>query len=322
MKGVILDLDTLSSHDLVLDNLQLQLEEWEYYPYTHQADVAERIKTADVVLTNKVPISRAVMVQAKQLKLIAVMATGTDVVDIKAADDCGVSVCNAVAYSTASVAQHTLMLILSLCTRLIDYTHAVDRGDWQKSHSFCLLDYPIQELAGKKLGIIGYGNLGRKVASIAKAFDMEVLIAESFSEKEGRSQELRLSMPELLAQADVISLHCPLTPQTQQLINANAISLMKPSAMLINTARGGLIDDIALISALKEGRLAGAAIDVLDKEPPSDDSLLLQGDIPNLIVSPHIAWASRESRQRLIDQLADVINAFRGGKPINVVTVG
>lgn len=319
-KAVILDLDTLGPDDLDLTELYSQAGNWQVYGNTAKQHVAERIANAEIVLTNKVPIDAACMAHAKQLKLIVVMATGTNNIDLKTAVRAGITVCNAVNYSTAAVVQHTFALILALTTRLLDYTRAVDRGDWQQSDTFCMLDYPITELAGKNIGIIGYGNLGCKVAAVAQALDMQVLVAESLSAS-GRDIGFdRMPIEQLMTEADIVTLHCPLTEATRHLINAKKLAQMKPSALLINTARGGIVDEQALAKALQAGTIAGAALDVLAEEPPGLNSLLLQGDTPNLLVSPHIAWASRESRQRLVAQLVAVIKAYRRGKPVQVVS--
>jgi glycerate dehydrogenase len=214
------------------------------------------------------------------------------------------------------VVQHVYALILALSTKLLDYSSAVHNGDWQKSENFCLLDYPIEEIAGKKLGIIGYGTLGRAVAQVAPALGLEVLICQHLH---GKADTDRLALDELLARADIISLHLPLNEHTANLIAEREISLMKPDALLINTGRGGIVDEPALAVALKQNRIAGAGIDVLATEPPVDGSPLLEASIPNLIITPHTAWASRQSRQRLVDQIADNIQSFLAGDVLNRV---
>ncbi|WP_339667997.1 D-2-hydroxyacid dehydrogenase [Dasania marina] len=314
MKGVILDFDTLAADDLQLSNLMQQLDDWAIYPSTTPEQLMERIADVEVVLSNKVKLNAETIKQNSQLKLIVAMATGTDHIAVAEATAQGIVVCNARAYSTASVAQHTLTLMLALSTRLLDYHAAVQRGDWSKNNFFCLLDYPIQELAGKTLGLIGYGNLAKKVAAMAQAFDMEILIAESLTGRQ--NQTGRLPLNSLLAQADIVSLHCPLSEHTRNLIGAEQLALMKPTALLINTARGGIVDEQALAQALTAGTIAGAAMDVLATEPPPADSILLQKEIPNLIITPHSAWASQGSRQRLVDQLAAIISAFKKGHAI------
>jgi len=226
-------------------------------------------------------------------------------------------VCNVRGYATPAVVQHVFALILALRTRLVDYRRAVADGRWQRSPHFCLLDYPIRELTGSKLGIVGYGELGKAVARVAEAFGMQVLISQRPG---GPERPGRLPLHELLHQVDILSLHCPLTPQTQGLIGGEALKLMRPDALLINAARGGIVDEAALASALRAGRLGGAGIDVLTEEPPLRGSPLLETGVPNLIVTPHIAWASRESRQRLVDEVARNIQAFLAGRPRNLVS--
>lgn len=319
MKGVILDLDTLAADDLDVSHLMQQLDDWSIYPNTSPEQLEERVADADVVLSNKVKIGSSAIKSCTQLKLIAAMATGIDHIDIVSAKEHGVLVCNARNYSTTSVAQHTMALILALSTRLLDYDRAVVSGDWHRNHVFCLLDYPINELAGKTLGIIGYGHLAKKVEVMAKAFDMRIIVSESLNPLSSNNNGSRLPLEKLLALSDVVSLHCPLTEQTRNLMNAERLSLMKSTALLINTARGGVVNESDLADALKQGVFAGAALDVLSQEPPTSESILLQGDIPNLIVTPHSAWASHESRQRLIDQLASVISAFVDGGSVQQV---
>jgi glycerate dehydrogenase len=316
MKAVILDYASLAPADLDLSVLRSSIPEWEIYESTEPEQTAERIRDADIVFSNKVFIGAEEMRTASQLKLIAVMATGTNNVDLPAATAKGITVCNAVGYSTPSVVQHTFALLLALVTKLPDYQRDVQAGTWQKSPFFCLLDYPVMELAGKTIGIIGYGTLGKAVADIAKAFGMKVLVAASSS---GRIEADRLPLTELLPQVDVLTLHCPLSDQTRNLLNAETMKLMKKGALIVNTARGGIVDDQALADALSSGHLGGAGIDVIAKEPPRDGNPLLAADVPNLILTPHTAWASRESRQRLIDQLHQVVQAFLNGSPINKV---
>lgn len=316
MKAVILDLDTLAPNDLDLSALMAQVDDWQLYPHTTPSQLSERIADADIVLSNKVVLNAEAIASAKRLKLIVVMATGVNNIDLEAAKIKEVMVCNALGYSTASVVQHCFALMLALATRLLDYQQAVRCGDWQASPHFCLLDYPVVELAGKTLGIIGYGELGKKVAAIARAMDMQVIVAESLH---GASNEGRVPLKALLAQSDVISLHCPLTARTRNLIDCHALATMKRGSLLINTARGGIVDESALVQALQSGHLAGAGIDVLATEPPPKDSILLADNIPNLVLTPHSAWGSRESRQRLVAQLAAVVRGFIAASPIQQV---
>jgi glycerate dehydrogenase len=318
MLGVFLDRDSLDHNDLHFDALNATLPMWRMYPATGPEQIAERIADAEVVISNKVVLDEKALAAAPKLKLIAIAATGTNNVDLAAAARLGISVCNVRRYATPSVVQHVFALLLNLTRHLNDYRQAVSQGRWQKSKQFCLLDYPIAELGGRKLGIVGYGELGEAVARAAtQAFGMEVLLAQRPG---APAQAGRVPLKELLPQIDVLSLHCPLTEATRGLIGGAELALMKADAILINTARGGIVDEVALAEALKAGQLGGAGIDVLAKEPPGEDSPLLAEDIPNLIVTPHIAWASRESRQRLTDQLAENIRAFLGGAPQNIVT--
>ena len=289
---------------------------------TNPLETCQRLLGQSVAVTNKVVIDRAVFSSAasKELQLIAVAATGTDIIDCEAAKDCGVRVCNVPGYATHSVAQFTLALILELATRAACYSAAVRSDAWQKSPVFTLLDFPAIELQGKKLGIIGYGNIGRAVEKMARGFGLETLIAARPGAPEPPPPG-RLPLAEILRQADVLTLHCPLTPQTQSLINATTLSLMKPTALLVNTARGGLIDELALIQALREGRLSAAALDVISQEPPSPGHPIIQAtkELDNLIVTPHTAWSAREARERLLREVADNISAFLQGKPRNIV---
>ena len=316
MLGVFLDRDTADNGDLDLSALEAVLPDWKYYGMSPPDTVAARIKGAAVVVSNKVRLNETLLRQAGDLRLICVAATGTNNVDLDAAARLGIKVCNVRAYATPSVVQHVFALLLALSTRLLDYHRAVRAGRWQQSPYFCLFDYPVGEVAGKRLGIVGYGELGRGVAAVAKAFGMQVLIAQRPG---GKPVAGRLPLEELLPQVDVLSLHCPLNAHTRGLIGKRAFAQMKPEAVLINTARGGIVDERALVKALREGRLGGAGIDVLSEEPPVHGNPLLEADIPNLIVTPHVAWASRESRQRLIDAVAENIRAYLKGRPQNLV---
>jgi len=317
MQGVFLDLHSLDRNDLDLSALRATLPEWRFYPASAPEEVAERIATAEVVISNKVMLDETLLAGAPHLKLIAIAATGTNNVDLAAAERLGIRVCNIRRYATPSVVQHVFALLLALVRNLTAYRQAAQDGRWQRSDQFCLLDFPIRELGGLTLGIVGYGELGQAVAEVAeKAFGMRLLIAQRPG---GPAQPGRLPLQELLPQVDVLSLHCPLSEQTRNLIGERELGLMKPDALLINTARGGIVDETALAAALRAGRLGGAGIDVLATEPPGSDSPLLAGDIPNLIVTPHVAWASREARQRLTDQLAENIRAFLDDAPQNLV---
>ncbi len=275
-----------------------------------------RLRGARVAVTNKVLLDRAVLASAPELRLVCLTATGTNNVDLAAARELGIAVANVTGYATAAVVQHVFALILAHATRLLDYRAAVAAGAWSSSAQFCLLDFPIFELAGKTLGIVGYGELGRAVARVAQAFGMEVLVAQRPG---GPPQEGRLPLMELLPRVDVLSLHCPLADNTRDLIGVAELALMRPTALLVNTARGGLVDGEALAAALRAGTIGGAALDVLSVEPPPTGHPLLAPDIPNLILTPHTAWASREARQRVMDEVARNIAAFAAGERRNRV---
>jgi glycerate dehydrogenase len=289
----------------------------ELRPHTVQDEVAAAIAGASIVLVNKLRLTREIIERTPSLKLVALAATGTNNVDLDAARERGVAVCNLRDYCTASVVQHVMGTLLLLTQKLREYDALVRSGAWSRGGQFCLLDYPIRELTGRKLGIVGYGALGKGVAHAARAFGLEVLIA---NRPGGPPAPGRVDLDELLPQVDVLSLHCPLTPATQGMIGARELARMKPDAVLINTARGALIDSQALADALRAHRLGGAAIDVLPQEPPVDGNPLLAADIPNLIVTPHIAWAAREARQRCLDEMAANVEDFRrGGRRNRVV---
>ena len=316
MRGVILDADSLGQ-DIDLQPITSTLPEWQIYPYTEPHQVADRICDATVVLTNKIALTAAQMSAAPDLKFINVMATGTNNIDVKAALQKHIAVSNAVGYATPSVVQHTLTLMLSLATQLPLYQRDVQQGLWQQGRAFCLLGHPIMELSGKTLGIIGCGELGSQVARVAAAFGMRVKIAARPGQ--GPKDYEALPLQKLLPQVDVLSLHCPLTPTTALMLDAQALALMKPSALLINTARGGLVDSAALLAALRSGRLAGAAIDVLATEPPAADEPLLLARLDNLIITPHTAWAALEARQRLVQQMRANIEGFLAGRALRAV---
>ena len=317
MLGVFLDKEAVDLGDIDFSALDNSLAKWQYYPATRPEQVVERIAHAQVIISNKVVLDEQAILQAPRLKLICVAATGTNNVDLNAADNQGITVCNCQRYGTPSVVQHVFALLLALFTRLPDYHQAVRQGRWQTATQFCLLDYPIRELAGKTLGIVGYGELGRAVAHIAEAFGMQVLIAQRPGTVE--PQEGRIPLHALLPQVDALTLHCPLTPETRGLIGEWELALMRRDAVLINAARGGIVDEAALAKALRLGALGGAGVDVLTEEPPAHGNPLLEADIPNLIVTPHNAWASRESRQRMVQQLVENIQAFVSGHPMRVV---
>lgn len=316
MTAVFLDRESLDRQDLDLSRLTSAVSDWTWFEYTPADKTLAHIGGASIVVSNKVVLDRAILEQAPNLKLVCIAATGTNNIDLTAAHELGISVCNVRGYATPSVVQHVFALILSLTTHLADYTRDIAEGRWHKSRQFCLLDHPIRELEGKTLGIVGYGELGKAVAETARAFGMDVILAQRPGTEPARGRE---PLDRVLAVADVVSLHCPLTEETRDLIGPRELTLMKPDALLINTARGGIIDEAALASALRDGRLGGAGIDVLAQEPPGADSPLLAADIPNLVVTPHIAWASRSSRQRLLDGVAGNVEAWLRGEPRNLV---
>ncbi|PJE41549.1 MAG: glycerate dehydrogenase [Pseudomonas sp.] len=316
-RAAFLDHNSLDLGDLDLSGLSACFADLQLYPHSTQAQTIERLQGVQVAISNKVPLNAEVFAACPELKLVLVAATGTNPIDLAAASAHGVSVCNCQGYGTPSVAQHTLMLLLALATRLPDYQQDVRAGRWQQAQQFCLLDHPIVELHGKTLGLLGHGELGGAVAKLAEAFGMRVLLGQL----PGRpAREDRLSLDELLPQVDALTLHCPLNSDTLNLIDARELSLMKPTAFLINTARGGLINEQALADVLRAGHLGGAATDVLTQEPPKDGNPLLAADIPRLIITPHSAWGSREARQRIVGQLSENAQAFFNGTPMRVVS--
>ncbi|MEP1217116.1 MAG: D-2-hydroxyacid dehydrogenase [Marinobacter sp.] len=301
MKAVFLDAETLGA-DVDLAPIETVTGEMEKYPRTSPEQILERIRGFDTVLVNKVVLSREHFEACPELKTIAVVATGLNNIDQEAAKAQGIRVMNVTNYGRSTVAQHTMALILALATRLVDYDRDVRAGRWGQSSMFCLMDHPIMELEGRTLGIFGYGDLGQGVVERAKAFGMNVLLGarpgQSAGEVDGYS---RLPMDELLPKVDVLSLHCLLTDETRNMIGTRELKMMKKHALLINTSRGGLVDEQALADALRAGIIGGAGFDVLAEEPPRNGNPLLADDIPNLIVTPHSAWASREARQRIVE---------------------
>ena len=317
MKGCMLDQRTFDRGDIRMGGLLGRLDEWAHYPSSRHAQAAERIAGCGVVITNKVRLDRDTVLGADALRLVILAATGTDNVDLDACRERGVVVCNTIRYSRPAVVQHTFALMLNLMTGLPAYREDVRNGDWSGSDIFCLLDHPIRELQGKTLGIVGFGDIGGRVADIGRAFGINIAVAARPVTDPGGD---RLAMDDFLSLADVISLHCPLTPRTHHLLSRTQFQKMKPGAVLINTARGAIIHDEALAWALRTGEIAGAGIDVLDEEPPPPDHPLLAADIPNLIVTPHNAWGTLESRQRLVAQMEECLAAWQAGTPRNVVT--
>lgn len=284
--------------------------EWTEFGETPPGEVVERLAPATIAICNKLPLRSETLSQLPKLKLIAVAATGVDNVDLAYCRSHDIAVCNTRGYAVNSLPEHALMLMLALRRNLIAYRNDVKAGRWHEAKQFCLLDHPIGDLRGAILGIVGFGTLGKSMAQLGRAIGMEVIVAV---------RDDRAGFEEVLRRSDVVSLHCPLTEETKNLIGSEELAQMKPDAILINTARGGLIDDHALIEALKSGRLAGAGIDVLRNEPPREGNPLLEVDLPNLIVTPHNAWASRQAMQTLADQLVDNLEAFVRGSPQNLV---
>ena len=313
MRMAFLDAETVGQ-DADLTPLHQAVDDLRVYPRTSQDQISERLAECDGVIVNKVVLNASHFAAHPQLKLVAVIATGVNNIDLEAARRHDVRVVNVTHYGRDSVGQHTFALILALATRLLDYNADVKNGNWSRSSMFCLMDHPIMELAGKTLGIIGYGDLGQQVAHLGNAFGMRVLVGARNQDQAGEVDGYqRIPIRELLPQVHVLSLHCLLSDQTRGMINRDTLQLMRPDAFLVNTSRGGLIDEQALAEALREGRLGGAAVDVLSSEPPSPDNPLLAPDIPNLIVTPHSAWASREARQRTVEITAENLRGFVGG---------
>ena len=318
MTAVFLDYNTIGPDDLDPSPLIDCLPDIEFYGSTTPDEVKDRIQNAEFILTNKVQLNSSNLEGAKKLKFIGLTATGADNIDLGYAKKKNIRVCNIRAYCTQSVVEHVFGALLSLTHNLRSYSQLVDGGDWQKSDDFCLLRYPIKELSSMKLGVVGYGELGRNVAKMGKAFGMSVII-NTRSKNEFNCEEEHVTFKRLLEESDVVSLHCPLTIETKNLIGIEEVKLMKPSSILINTARGGLIDSEALLFALKNGIIAGAAIDVLPEEPPINGNALLEYKKLNLIMTPHIAWGAIEARQNAISQLAGTIKAFQNNQIINAL---
>jgi glycerate dehydrogenase len=328
MRAVFLDFGTVSHDDLDTASLERVLPGIALHSSSSEAQIDERIAGCRFILTNKQQITRARMRAVPELKFIGLTATGTNNVDLEAARELGVAVCNIRDYCTVSVAQHVLGVILALTHRLREYGAAAVDGTWQGCAQFSVPGAPIRELTGKVLGVVGYGTLGKAAAKVCRdALGMRVLVAQRPGGETSRDADttssigpVRITLDELLRVADVLTLHCPLTPATTGLIGRRELALMKPDALLVNTARGALVDLEALAAALRGGDLGGAAIDVLPQEPPVHGNPILAPDIPNLLVTPHIAWAAYEARQRAVDELAlNVEDFLRGGQRGRVV---
>lgn len=312
MKAVFLDTETLIDLDLSpIENVVTGLE---CHRQTSLKELHNRIKDAEIIIVNKVSLTRDALIAAKQLKLICLVATGKDNVDCKAAKEFGITVCNCQNYGTDSVVQHVFSCILALHTKLIEYNSAVKAGKWQSAKQFCFLDFPIIELKGKTLGIIGHGTLGSGVAKVAEAFGMKVVIGAI----PGREGVGKVNFDDFLPMVDVLSLHCPLTEESRNLIDEKALSAMKPSAFIINAARGGIVNESDLAKALINGTIAGAATDVLTVEPPKEGNVLLDTNIPNLIITPHSAWGSDAARTTIIQQTAENIDSYIKESPVRI----
>lgn len=310
---VILDRDTLVNRPFEFDFPHTLSS----YGTTEAHETLARIRGADIVITNKVVISAQAFAENPQLKLVAVTATGVNNVDVEAAKQNGTAVCNIRAYGNESVAEHAFMMMITLMRNLPAYQRDVAAGLWENSPFFCHLGAPMRDLNGKTLAIFGRGNIGKTLAIYAQAFKMNVVFAEHKNAQSVRDGYV--SFDEAIRSADVVSLNCPLTPQTANMIGEAELQQMKPGAILINCGRGGLVDEAALVAALKYGQIGGAGFDVLTQEPPRDGNPLLKARLPNLIITPHVAWASQEAANRLFDILVDNINRFVAGNPQNLV---
>jgi glycerate dehydrogenase len=289
---------------------------WRDYPQTPPALVLERARDAEVVITNKVRLPGEILAALPGLRLVAAAATGVDNIDIETARARGIGVCNVRGYAQRSVPEHVFALLFALRRNLVAYHQAARDGTWSHSDFFCLHTYPIEDLAGSTLGVIGGGTLGRSVAQLGEALGLRVLIAE---QRGAALRPGRVAFEDVLRSSDAVSLHLPLTHATRHLIGTAELAIMKPGAVLINTARGGVVDEDALLAALRGGRLAGAAMDVLAQEPPPVDHPLIVADLPNLIITPHVAWASRQAQQKLADEVIENIAAFLRGELRNRV---
>jgi glycerate dehydrogenase len=316
-KAVFLDYATVGP-DVDVASLE-RVVDLECHAATSPENVPELIRGCEVVIVNKTRVSRRALLQAPEVKLIALVATGTDNVDIGAARDAGVAVTNIRDYCNTAVVQHVFALVLSLTQGIHHYAALVRDGAWQRSKTFALFDYPIRELTGLNLGIVGHGSLGRAVGEFGRCLGMHVLVSARPDAAPDAVPAGRVAFDEVVRAADVLTLHCPLTDATRHMLNRERFGTMKRGAIVINTARGGLIDSADLVTALTQGLIGGAGIDVLAEEPPTGDDPLLSADLPNLIVTPHIAWAAREARQRAINQVTENIAAFLSGESLRRV---
>ena len=317
MKIVVLDGYTENPGDLSWDALGA-LGELTVYDRTDSPEqTVERIGDSEIVVTNKTPLTRAVLEACPAIRCIAVLATGYNVVDCAAARERGIPVSNVPAYGTDAVAQFTIAMLLEICHHVAHHSDTVHEGRWERCPDFCYWDYPLIELAGKTMGIIGFGRIGRQVGRIARAMGMEVLAHNPSTCPEGEAIGRYVSLDELLAASDVISLHCPLFPETAGLVNRETIAGMKDGVILLNSSRGGLVVEEDLAQALNSGKVCAAAVDVVSTEPIRGDNPLLGAK--NCLITPHIAWAPLESRQRIMETTAENIRAFLDGRPVHVV---
>lgn len=316
---VILDGRTLNPGDLSWQGLE-PLGRVSAYDFTPPDAVLERAVAADILLVNKTILDGAVLAKLPRLRCICVTASGYNNIDLEAACRQNIVVCNAVGYGTASVAQHVFALLLALANRVQAHYDSVRQGRWGASEDFCYTLGPIPELAGKTMGVYGFGRIGQQVAHIAQAFGMSILATHKHPERDAQPGVAFVDLKTLFSASDVISLHAPLGPDNHQIVNAELLALMKPTAYLLNTGRGGLIDETALRVALEAGQLAGAGLDVLSVEPPLEGNILFGA--PNCLITPHLAWATREARQRLLDISVGNVRAFLAGSPVNVVGEG
>jgi len=316
MKIVILDGYTENPGDLSWGGFEA-LGRLTVYDRTPADKITERIGDAKIVITNKTPLSAETVAACPHIKYVGLLSTGYNVVDLAATNALGIVVCNIPAYGTAAVGQFAIALLLEICHRIGHHDRAVRQGRWQNSPDFCFWDYPLIELAGKTMGIVGFGRIGKVTGRIAKAMGMHIIAYDEQQDDEGREIADYVPLNELYAKSDVISLHCPLFPSTQGMVNKDSIAQMKDGVILINNARGPLIAEQALADALESGKVAAAGLDVLSCEPPTADNPLLKAK--NCIITPHISWAPVESRARLMDIAVANLSAFLGGNPMNVV---
>jgi glycerate dehydrogenase len=317
MKLVVLDGYTLNPGDLNWDGIK-KFGNLEVYDRTAESLIVERCKGAEIIFTNKTPLRESVLSQLPDLKYIGVLATGYNVVDVDYAKTRGIAVANVPGYGTASVVQMTFALLLELCQHVQSHSDSVRQGDWASSPDFCYWNYPLIELEGKSIGIIGFGSIGQKVADIATAFGMNIIgFSRTRSDQSHRKNFKWAELDDLLKESDVVSVHCPLFPETQGIINKDSLRLMKRTAFFLNTSRGPLMVDQDLADALNEGIIAGAGIDVLSVEPPSANNPLFKAK--NCLITPHIAWATKEARSRLMGIAENNLSSFLNQKPINIV---